>query len=333
MKKSIVIISITVLIISFFWISSSVFSKDSFFDVNTVTVKEQTIYEYANANGKVAEGDKKDIYISGVAKVTSIKVEEGKSVKKGDVLAEVTPINMDIETFFESLPDMSGVEEVFSEYLEDFELDDYKKTISLSRENVIRSPIDGIITEINVREGDNISPLNKLMSVSDYSKLYISVMVPENYALRVREGAEVEISGEAFQSGIKYMGKVKKVSPKGTFVPSITGEGKTYTKAYVVLNTPNTIFKPNLNVNAKITVNTIKNAKTIPYECIRQDENNNEFVFLVSDNKVKKQQIKTGYELDYAVEVKSGLKKDSIVIINPPDSLMPGDEVNIIKSE
>lgn len=333
MKKCIVIISITVLIISAFWISSSVSSKDSFLDVNVVTVQEQTIYEYANASGKVTEGDKKDIYLSGVARVTSIKVEEGETVKKGDVLAEVTPINVDIETFFESLPDMSGIEEIFSEYLEDFELDDYKKTISLSQENIIRSPIDGTVTEINIQEGDNISPLNKLMSVSDYSKLYISVMVPESYSLRVREGAEVEISGEAFQNGIKYMGKVTKISPKNTLVPSITGEGKTYTKAHVALNTPNAIFKPNLNVNAKITINTIKNAKTIPYECIRQDEKNNEFVFLVSENKVKKQQIKTGYELDYAVEVKSGLKKDSIVVINPPDDLMSGDEVNIIKSE
>ena len=333
-KKGIITVLLTVIIISAMWITSAGFSKEQVFDVTVIEPQEKTVSDYVNANGRVLEGNRKDIYTKSVSEVKRIMVEEGQTVKKGDVLFELSQIDFDFEEYFDSLPDTSKIEEIFLGYGISFSIDDMKKAREsiMYAQNTVTSPINGIITEINIDVGDNVTPIQKLASVSDFSDLYISALVPEAYALKVFKGADVEIGGDAF-GNTKYMGKITKVLPKTVYVPSLTGEGKTYTKVLVELNAQNKAFRPGLNVNTRITVNTSEKALTIPYECVFQDEENAEYVFLLKNNIVKRQVIKTGYELDEVVEVKSGINKNSKVISDAPEGLFDGAAVNTVKME
>lgn len=329
MKKSIVVILATVIILSVMWISASKEEPVITFDVYTVSPQKKNIYDYINAEGRIKEGTKRDIYVSKLAQIGDIFVTEGETVKKGSPLFEIKPIE---EEFISADYDIDEFEilEIFEEY--GIELPDKSDFSFISNEEtIISSPINGVITDINIRNGENVNAVKKLVSVSDFSDLYIDTQVPEAYSARIRPGAEAKITAEAF-GDTSYSGKIESVSPVAKHIPSITGEGKTYISAILRTDSRNTLFKPELTVKAKITVNTTENAITIPYECILQNDDGSEYVFVVKDDKIKKQGISTGQELEYEVEVKSGITDKDIIVYNPTDELEEGASVNIVNA-
>lgn len=326
MKKSIVVILATVIILSIMWISASKNETDPVFDVYTISPEKKNIYDYINAEGRIKEGTKRDIYVKKLAQIGDIFVTEGDTVKKGSPLFEIKPLERDFSSTNYDIDEFQ-VFEIFEEY--GFEMPDKDVFLFISDDkSVITSPIDGVITDINIRNGENVNALKKLVSVSDFSDLYIDTQIPEAYSSRIRPGAEAKITAEAF-GDTSYSGKIESVSPVAKHIPSITGDGKTYISAVLRTNSRNTLFKPELTVKARITVNTTENALTIPYECILQNDDGSEYVFLVKDGKIKKQGISSGQELEYEVEVKSGITENDIIVYNPTDKLKEGSSVNI----
>lgn len=339
MKKILITVLITLFIISGMWILSSQDKEIPAVNVYTVSPEKKNIYDYINADGRIKEGNRRDIYVKQLSEIGKVFVTEGETVKKGSPLFEIKPLfEKEISENTYSV-DNSAVFDVFREY--GFEIPDIEAFSFIStEESLVTSPIDGVITDVNVFAGENVNAIKKLITVSDFSDVYISVLIPEAYSARVAEGSEAKITAEAFGDNY-YSGKIESISPVAKYVPSLTGEGKTYISAVVRPNNKNKLFRPELTVKTKITVNTIKDALTIPYECIRQDDVGREFVYCVENGVLKKQMIKTGYELDKETEIQSGLKKDSVVVLNPDDDLnegmrvvcMSGSEFNLEKNK
>ncbi len=326
MKKSIIVILATVIILSVMWINASKEEKTPVFDVYTISPQKKHIYDYVNAEGRIKEGTKRDIYVKKLAQIGDIFVKEGQTVKKGSPLFEINPIEGEFSSENYNI-DEYQVFEIFEEY--GFKMPD-KDDFSFitDEESIVTSPIEGIITDINIQKGENVNVIKKLVSVSDFSDLYIDTLIPEAYSTRIKPGAEVKITAEAF-GDTSYSGKIESVSPVAKYIPSITGDGRTYISAVLRTNSRNTLFKPELTVKAKITVNTTQNALTIPYECIRQNDDGSEYVFCVKKGNIVKQGITTGQELEYEVEVKSGISEESIIVYNPTEELKEGVSVNI----
>ncbi len=329
MKKSIIVIMATVIILSVMWISASKEEVSPVFDVYTVSPEKKNIYDYVNAEGRIKEGNKRDIYVKKLAQIGNIFVEEGEIVKKGSPLFEIKPIEDEFASENYNI-DEYRVFDIFEEY--GFDMPD-KNDFSFvtDEETVVTSPIDGVITDINIQNGENVNVIKRLVSVSDFSDLYIDALIPEAYSARIKPGAEAKITAEAF-GDTSYAGKIESVSPVAKHIPSITGDGKTYISAVLRTNSRNTLFKPELTVKAKITVNTTQNALTIPYECIRQNDDGSEYVFCIKAGRLVQQRITTGQELDYEVEVKSGISEDSIIVYNPTEELREGVSVNILNA-
>lgn len=331
MKRSIVTVIVTGLIIAAMWTFSPKTINNSSVDVLTVKPQTKNIYDYINASGKVKEGNKHNIYSDGIAKVAEVYVQVGDTVNAGDVLAEITPISGDDIDWGSYYSGARSVASVFEEYgVEiDFGISDVSKTVNTSDgTKKIKSPISGTITDVNIQKGDNISSINKLISVSDFSDLYIKAMIPEEYSSKVKKGQRVEISAEAF-GNCSYSGSLESVSPVAKYVPSIMGDGKTYIEAVINIEKPTQLLKPELNVNAKIASETKINAITLPYECILQDADNREYVYCVENGIAQKRFINVGYELENEVEIKGGIKDNDSVIINPPDELRENMSVSV----
>ncbi len=325
MKRSIIVILITVLIISSMWIVGSS-SEEVIFDVSVITPVKKNIYDYVTADGRIKEGTKKDIYIRTPAKIKNLYVSEGQSVKKGSPLFEITPIEEELlikHNIYEK-----DVLAVLEQY--DFEIPTLE-SFSLVSENdsIITSPIDGVVTKLSAKPGETVSGITRLASVSDFSDLYIDTLIPQAYSATVQPGAEVKITSEAF-GDVSFLGKIESIAPVAKYIPSITGDGKTYINAVIRTNSANHLFKPELSVKAKISVNAVNNALTIPYECVMQDENGDEFIFLAENNKTKKQIIETGYALENAIEVKSGISENTLVVFAPDENLSENQTVNIV---
>ncbi len=329
MKRSLLLITSTIMIIAFMWFYSYNAQQAEAFIVCCTEVSTNNVYDYINAKGKIKEGNRRDIYTSGASIIKEVHVKIGDSVKKGETLVEVEPISIDESVFSDYQMDTSGIERVFKDYgISASVLSSPDVTEVRTDKKLVKSPIDGIITDLKVTPGDSISPINKLASVSDFNSLYVLAMVPEEHSSKISEGQKVRISADAF-GGKKFIGKISRINPVAKQAFSINGDGETYLEAVVELEKSDKALRPELTVNARITSETVENAITIPYECIRQDDANREYVFVVKGNNVEIKYISTGYELENEVEVKSGLKKNEKVVLNPPESLKDGDKIII----
>ncbi|MFH7820111.1 efflux RND transporter periplasmic adaptor subunit [Neobacillus thermocopriae] len=79
-----------------------------------------------------------------------------------------------------------------------------------------------------------------------------------------------------------------------------------------------------------VTIQVIQSAKTrmsIPRSCIKED-GDSQFVYVLDENKLRKQQVTTGIEDGKWTEILTGLKVGDKVVKNPSDQLSDGMEVN-----
>ncbi len=328
MKRCIVTVILTILVISVMWAYSPESDEKSEIQVLTVSPQVKNIYDYINANGKIKEANKRDIYIDGIARVKSVNVSIGDVVEKGAVLAEIEPVSMETDAFESYNIDTSGITSVFEEYGVAVNLDSAEETrLQLEPQNrIIKSPIAGVVTSLNIQVGENVSAINKLISISDFSDLYVKTMIPEQYSSKIQEGESVEITAEAFGETV-YSGLIECIYPVAKYMPSLTGDGETYIEAVISIQNPDGMLRPELNVNTKITSDTIKNAITLPYECILQDDNNREYVFCVKNGIAKRCYVDIGFELDEEVEIRKGISEKDLVILSPSEDVKENSKV------
>ena len=332
MKKNVFTILLSLLIILMMWSFAPKTKKADILNVKTISPKIRNIYDYITVNGRVKEGNKQNIYTDEFAKVDKVYIKVGDSVTEGTVLAELSPVIQANSTIQCSSID---VDEILSIFVENgFEINSIKDNItieSIDNKTVqIKSNMSGVVTDLNITEGDVVSPLNKLISVSDLNDIYIELLIPEEYSSKITTGEKVTLTADS--SGEKlYTGKISNIYPVAKYVPSITGEGKTYMQANVDIKNNKLPFKPGFTVKAQIAANKIKNALTVPYECILQDETNKEYVYCIENETAKKRYIISGYELEGFVQIKSGLSENDIIIIDPPEDNI--EKYSLIQTE
>jgi len=79
-----------------------------------------------------------------------------------------------------------------------------------TRQVAVIAPSDGIITELNVREGQQVAPGMPLMRIADLSRVWITIELPETQAglIRAREKATARlrgIPGKTFSGEVEYV--------------------------------------------------------------------------------------------------------------------------------
>ncbi len=77
-------------------------------------------------------------------------------------------------------------------------------------ELTIRSPVDGLVSRVQIEDRDAVGPNSALVTVVDLSAFEVEIFVPENYADEVTPPIDAVITYE----GQTYRGVVKSISPE-----------------------------------------------------------------------------------------------------------------------
>ncbi len=335
MKKNLIIIGITAFIIAAMWLSSPLYrAKDSLY-VSTVSPQKKDIYDSVISRGSVEASESKEIYLSTPSMINEVYVEIGDYVEEGDVLLEVDPTNkmIDIGIVSSIIPELSDVEiNTIETLMENYKIDaaEYLQAINVfndsqtSQEPIVASPMQGVVTQLNAIKGKACSSYKAAVVVSDLENMHVRIQVPELYIDRIKEGQEVEITGDAFSK--KYRGAVEKIYPTAIQKNTITGVGETVVDTIVSISNPDSLLKPGYSVTAKIYTQKKTDVFTLPYSCILQ-EGNREYVYIADRGIAIKRHINTGLELDDEVEITYGLKGKEKIIVSPPEKMSDGSPV------
>jgi RND family efflux transporter MFP subunit len=193
----------------------------------------------------------------------------------------------------------------------------------------VYAPFDGVITARNTDIGDLINSGSSsnvktdLFHIAQPGTLRVYVNVPEEYSRGIKVGMTADLSLAEFPDR-KFQGKVVRTAddinlttrtllieidvanPTGTL---LTGS---YAEVHMAIPTQASTFL--------IPVNTL----LFRTEGLR--------VGIVREGKVLLTAVTPGHDFGNQIEIVSGLKADDQVIINPPDSIISGQQVQIVQA-
>jgi HlyD family secretion protein len=143
----------------------------------------------------------------------------------------------------------------------------------------ITSPIDGIVTRLNAKEGEVVvtgtmnNPGTVIMEVADLSEMQVDAQVDESNIASVHEGqkAKVRISAypdEIFDGKVKLVGlDVADARSGGMAMNSPAAQGKWY-RARIVVDTKGKRIPAGLSADADIETNAHKNVLKVPTQAV-----------------------------------------------------------------
>jgi membrane fusion protein, multidrug efflux system len=192
---------------------------------------------------------------------------------------------------------------------------------------VIRSPIDGRIGNLTVKEGNVVkAPDDILVTITQIHPIYVAFAVPQQYLSAIRrrmDAATLPVTAFApDETNNAAHGTL-------TFIDNAvdTNTGTILLKG-TFANT-NTLLWPGQFVQATLVVSNLPQATVVPTQAVQTGQNG-EFVFIVKpDNTAEDRPVETGVTYDGIRVITSGVKPGETVVTDGQMKLTPGAKVSV----
>jgi len=209
----------------------------------------------------------------------------------------------------------------------------------------IKSPIDGIVIQIDVKVGETVIagttniPGSTMMVIADPSESLTEVQVDEADIAQVRENQKADIYAAAWPDAA-LSGTVQSIA---SVARRPQGQQSLSFLVKILLDEQDTMaIRPGMSVRADIYTETSEETLAIPVQAVLYDEeldneaNSKEdqpYVYVIEQGKAVRKDVKTGISSDSDQEILEGLSKGDRVISGPFRTLRhlnEGDEVEEI---
>jgi RND family efflux transporter MFP subunit len=203
----------------------------------------------------------------------------------------------------------------------------YEALVSFEK---IYAPFDGVITARNTDIGDLINSGSSstaktdLFHIAQTGTVRVYVNVPEEYSRGIKPGAtEADIVLAEFP-GQMFPGKVVRTAE------AINGTTRTLLTEIDLPNPGNTLLTGSY-AEVHLHIPSANSTFLIPVSTLIFRSERLQ-VGVVRNGKVELADLTPGHDFGSEIEVVAGLKADDQVVMNPPDSLVSGQQVNIVQA-
>jgi len=210
---------------------------------------------------------------------------------------------------------------------------DIKRLEQLLAYNRIVAPFAGTITMRNVEVGNLVDPGNgglpkAMFSLSQSQVLRTLVQVPQTYAGRIRVGQSAtvtlrELPGQAFEASV-----TRTSHAIDTVTRTMTVELQVPNPKELLL--PGSYGQVSFDLGGAQTAPRTGDAPavvTLPNNCLLFRPEGPLVAVVGDDNKVHLQPVTLGRDLGTIIELRAGVTPKDAVIVNPPDSIAEGEQV------
>jgi len=182
----------------------------------------------------------------------------------------------------------------------------------------ITAPFDGVITAVEVIEGDMVTPNALAFRIDDLENLRVNVNVSEVDINEINVGQPVKLDFDAIQ-GSEYQGEVIEVSPIG-----IQQQGLVSFQVSVRVTDADEYVKPGLTAAVQIVIRQVEDALLIPNRAVRW-VGGRQVVYLSTTGEVatpenlERVPVTVGASSDDFTELLEGeLEEGDFIVLNPP---------------
>jgi membrane fusion protein (multidrug efflux system) len=205
--------------------------------------------------------------------------------------------------------------------VDELEAEIKQSELEISR-TVIEAPFAGYITAREVDLGQTVRTMETLFKLGDFSSLQAEVFLSERDASRINPG-QVTTVFSGVESTLGLQGRVVRISP---VVDQATGT----VKVTVELVGDNDLFKPGGFVRVDIRTDTREGRVLIPKRAV-VEEDGDTFVFVASEDTVRRVNVALGYQNGGDVEVVEGVVAGDSVVVAGQGGLKEGSKIRRVE--
>ena len=310
--------------------------------VRTMQASVKPFSKYFTATGELEAIDEAFVSPEVSGQITKISVIEGQKVKRGQLLAKlntslieknIEEVNTQLElakTFYDKQSELwnkgIGSERQYLETKNNYE--NLQNRLGTLREqynmSIIKSPINGYVEDILLKQGELASPGMQLMQIVDLDNLYVAAKLSESYLPVIKEGEMVTITFPSYPDMV-IEGPVSRIG-------NVVNKSNRTFRVEIKIDNKNGKLKPNLLANVKINDYNSNESIIVPSMVIREDlvgsylytavENGDNFVS-------KKRYVETGRAYMDQTEVLSGISKGDLIITDGYSNVSDGALIQV----
>jgi len=270
-------------------------------------------------------------------RVTGVFFDEGKRVRKGDLLLKLNDRELqaelkrkeleealasDDEQRKRSLLDINGIsKEDYDKVLNNLNMIKAEREVIESKlaETEILAPFDGVVGLRYVSEGSVISTNTLVATMQDIDPVKVEFSVPERYAAGLKTGTEVTV--EVGDTGERFDGRVYAVEAK------VDPATRTL-KARATIPNPSGRLIPGSFCKVEITLERIDDAIVIPAGAL-VPELSGQKVFVCENGLARSVPVTPGIRTDREIQIVQGLKPGDTLILTGLLQISDGKPVSI----
>lgn len=272
--------------------------------VQTAKVETADIVSEVSAPGKVEPVTRVQVSAYVMGRITRLPVREGSVVEKGDILVEIDPVNYRAQVaqaqaslelsgarLKQSEQSLTRSNELFArdlisrEELERVETEwsvqkaqvardraALEQALDLLSKTTIRSPLSGVVTRLNVEEGEVVvtgtmnQPGSVIMTVADLSEMKVEVEVDETQVKDIAPGQEADITVDAL-GDTTLIGVVETVG-EAAIETYIAGEAQTNFEVMTLLSEVPPKLRPGMSAIARIKTASGEDVLAVPLSAV-----------------------------------------------------------------
>ncbi len=323
-------------------------------NVRTATVEKKSLRPFVEAVGNLKPFQEVVISPEVDGIIRKLNVDEGSSVSKGMVLAEIneTDYRLDLERAEAALKQAEATltnvkveytrkEALYKEQLvtqQQFDdvttrvtlatgdVDRARAALSLARERYsrsrVRAPMAGAVREKRVTAGDFVRTGTPMLWIVQSNPIKLSFSVPEKDISSLKLGQEVDFRVDSFP-GKTFTGRLMSI------YPSLDEKTRTL-QAEAHIPNPQGLLKPGFFARVTIYTGPPRDTVIIPITAILY-ENTLKKVFLVEGDRSREVKIQVGAKYGEFMAVQEGLQGGEQLVTVGQNTLADGVKVNVAR--
>ena len=199
----------------------------------------------------------------------------------------------------------------------------YRGAEALLSYSRISSPIDGVVTDRPLYEGDLATANQPILTVMNTSRLIAKAHIPQSVAVALKVGNAAELKVPGLDEPVK--GRVSLVSPA-------LDPGSTTIEVWVEARKPDPALRPGMTVDVSMVAKTAKDAIVVPTGAVFKNAEGADYVLLAgTDDKAHQKTVQAGIRNTELTQVLSGIDAGDPVVTTGGYAVPDGTAIKIEK--
>jgi len=192
----------------------------------------------------------------------------------------------------------------------------------------IRAPFAGQLGIRRVNLGQYLNAGDEIATLTDLSSLYVEFALPQQELVRLKPGASVEVTSDAYP-GRTFTARVNAIEPQ-------IGQDTRNVTVQAILANPDRALRPGMYVTASLVLPPQAGALVVPATAIQTSAQGDSVNVIRGGNartggKAEIVPVQTGRRIGNDIVIASGLKPGDVVVTEGQLRVQPGAEVKVTR--